>query len=156
MKSVLFLMLNLAFVTPVIAGGKIEYRLEAITGGFPFKWSSQVDGGAADKPKMLESDPFVTGDDFNSFQIKKLKSPPSKPNTYEIELVHNELGRKKFRSIANKNRERSYCVLIGTEIFQCYSFPPEMKGLWEKSSSIYGPFSKDQAEKLVGSMKSKH
>jgi preprotein translocase subunit SecD len=138
-----------AFATKAM---KLEYRLVAKSGGQEFKWSRQVAGGQNAKPKFLDSQPFFSNADFSSFVIKAAKSPPNALNTYEVELRHSTNGRKKFAEIANQDRDRTYCVVIGNEIYQCLTFTPEVKGLWDQSTPIYGPFSKDQAQKLVNEL----
>jgi hypothetical protein len=82
-----------------------------------------------------------------------MKSPPNKPDTFEIELVHSDDGIKKYTAVANKDRERSFCVVIGGEIYQCSGFTPKVKGLWNKSAKIHGPFTREKADHLVTVLK---
>lgn len=131
---------------------KIEYRLEAKIGGEKFEWANQVSKKSSAKPKNLESEAFLSNLDFSSFKIKPIKNSPNKFNSFEVELIHSENGRKKYADVANKDRERIYCVVIGIEIYQCSGFTPAVKDLWDKSTSVYGPFSKDQAEKLISAL----
>ena len=121
--------------------------LRAKEGGNKFQWSRMIGGSKiSEKIELLEAEPFLTNSDFKIAKIKKLKSPPSDPNSFEVEILYSDAGKKKYVSIANKDRSRGYCFLFENEVFQCNAFPPEMKGLWDKSFSIYGPFNKLQSE----------
>jgi preprotein translocase subunit SecD len=144
MKSVNFIIASFIFAlssASVAQPSGVECRLEAKKDGLEFKWG---DG----KVVKLESSAFMSGSDF----IKAIARDPKDPNSpgkYEIDLLHSESGKKKFRDVANQDRARGYCIVFESTILQCYDFPPEVKGLYEKGSSIYGPFSKAEAEKLA-------
>jgi hypothetical protein len=127
----------------------VHIYLRAKQGGNNFKWSKLV-GGAIESKKIetLETEPFLTNADFKEVKIVELKSPPSLPNSFEIELFFSEAGKNKYTAIANKDRDREYCLLFENEVYQCSAFPPASKGLWDKSFSIYGPFTKTKAEEL--------
>lgn len=131
---------------------RVEYRLETKSGGQKFEWSHEVAGGANAAARNLEGEAFMSNADFVSFGVKSLQSSSSKSNVFEVELVHSEKGRKKFASVANKGRERGYCVIIGNEIYQCLGFAPITKSLWDKSTSVYGPFSEEQANRLKAAL----
>jgi len=153
MLKISVVIFSVVFGSPVFAAALVEYRLEAKSGGHDFRWSSQVAGGAEAHTKKLEDKAFLSNTDLSNFKIRKLKSPPNEPDTYEVELVHTEQGRAKYDAIANKDRNRVYCVMIDNKIYQCLSFTPVGKELWDKSTSIHAPFSRQQAETLVASLR---
>ena len=151
MKTTLFaFLLILASSRASASSPSIEYRLKAVKDGTSFKWSRQIlRKDAPAKTEILEKTPFLSNRDIRSAEVRSLKSPPSDPNRYEVELLHTIEGIKKFDAVANNDRDREFCLIVGEEIYQCSSFPPEQKGLWDKSTKIYGPFLKENAEKLV-------
>ena len=147
--SFFFLTLSLNFNATVDAA-PVGIHLRAKESGNKFKWSKLVGGSIlSEKVEVLEAQPVLTNSDFKIAKIKKLKSPPNDPNNFEIELLYSDFGKKRFISIANKDRNRGYYFLFENEVFQCQAFPPEMKGLWDKSFSLHGPFNELKARDLV-------
>lgn len=129
------------FSSVSFAASTLEYRLETKEGGVAFKTN---DGTTL----KLESSAFLSGRDFVKAVVRDPKNPNS-PGKFDVDLLHSESGKKKFREVANRDRERSYCVVFESVIWQCYGFPPEVKGLYENGSSISAPLSKLQAKKLA-------
>ena len=123
----------------------LEYRFKA-QDGVAFKWR---DG----KVEKLERQPFMVASDFgNVIPIKSTN--PKAPGAFEIDLVHNKPGKEKYRATAKADLPREYCVVFKDTVLQCYALAPKLAGLYEQGGTIYGPFSKAEAEGLAREIKS--
>ena len=128
------------------AGGPtLEYRFKA-PDGVEFKWR---DG----RVEKLDRQPFMVASDFgNAIPIKSTN--PNAPGTFEIDLVHNKPGKEKYRATAKTDFAREYCAVFKDTVLQCYALAPKLAGLYEQGGTIYGPFSKAEAEGLARDIKS--
>jgi hypothetical protein len=132
-------------VGAVAAEPGLEYRFKA-RDGVEFKWR---DG----KVETLDRQPFMVASDFgNAIPIKSTN--PNAPGTFEIDLVHNKPGKEKYRASAKADLPREYCVVFKDTVLQCYALGPKLAGLYEQGGTIYGPFSKAEAEGLARDIKS--
>jgi hypothetical protein len=131
----------LAFAgTASAADTRLEYRFKA-KDGVDFKWR---DG----KVEKLEAQPFMATSDFgNAIAIKSTN--PNAPGAFEIDLVHNRPGKQKYRARAKTEAAREYCVLFNDVVMQCYALAPRLATLYEGGGTIYGPFSKTEAQELA-------
>ena len=122
------------------AGPGIEYRFK-VPDGLEFKWR---DG----KVERLEGQPFMITSDFaNAMAIKSTN--PNAPASFEIDIVHNEVGTRKYRAITKFAPPREYCVLFQKVVLQCYAIIPRLASLYEQGGTIYGPFSRSEAIDLT-------
>ena len=122
------------------AGPGLEYRFKA-QDGVEFKWR---DG----KVEKLDRQPFMVASDFgNAIPIKSTN--PNAPGAFEIDIVHNKPGKAKYRATAKADLPREYCVVFKDTVLQCYALAPKLAGLFEQGGTIYGPFSKAEAEGLA-------
>ena len=129
----------------VAAGPGLEYRFKA-QDGVEFKWR---DG----KVEKLDRQPFIVTSDFvNAIPIKS--TAPNSPGSFEVDIVHNKPGKAKYRATAEVDPPRDYCVVFRDTVLQCYELAPKFAGLYEQGSTIYGPFSKAQAEGLAREIRS--
>jgi hypothetical protein len=119
----------------------LQYRLMNDKNGEEFKWTSG-------KIERLEVLPFMAKTDFGHARAQTSKNP-NFPGKFEVFLPHSENGKMKYRSIANADRKRSYCIVFKSKILMCSGFPPPQKGLYDEGSRIGGNYSKDEAEKLA-------
>jgi hypothetical protein len=118
----------------------LEYRFKA-RDGLEFKWR---DG----KGETLDRQPFMVAADFgNAIAIKSTN--PKLPGGFEIDLVHNTAGKQKYRATTNADRGEEYCVVFNEIVLQCYALPPKVAALYERGCTIYGPFSKGEADDLT-------
>src|SRR5262245_45435148 len=118
----------------------LEYRFKALD-GVEFKWR---DG----KVEKLERQPFMVAGDFgNAMAIKSTN--PNSPGSFEIDIVHNKPGKQKYRATAKSDQAREYCVVFNEVVLQCYALAPKIAALYEQGGTIYGPFSKTEAEDLT-------
>jgi hypothetical protein len=123
----------------------LEYRFKA-QDGVEFK---SRDG----KVEKLERQPFMATSDFvNAVAIKSTN--PNAPGSFEIDLVHNKPGKQKYRATAKTDQTRDYCVVFNDVVLQCYALAPKLTALYEHGGTIYGPFSKAEAEDLARQIKS--
>jgi hypothetical protein len=129
-----------------LAGGasaadvRLEYRFKA-PDGVEFKWR---DG----KVEKLDRQPFMVTSDFgNAIAIKSTN--PKAPDAFEIDLVHNKPGKQKYRARAKAEQPREYCALFNDVVLQCYALAPRLATLYEGGGTIYGPFSKTEAQELA-------
>ena len=76
------------------------------------------------------------------------------PGAFEIDLVHNKPGTEKYRATAKTVSTREYCVVFKNTVLQCYALAPKLAGVYEQGGTIYGPFSKAEAEGLARDIKS--
>ena len=131
----------LALTSAAAASGPgLEYRFKAPDGA-EFKWR---DG----KVEKLERQPFMMTTDFgNAIAIKSTN--PNAPGAFEIDLVHNKPGKQKYRATAKTVPPREYCAVFNEVVLQCYALAPKLAGLYEHGGTVYGPFSKAEAEDLV-------
>jgi hypothetical protein len=124
------------------AGPGLEYRFKA-QDGVEFKWR---DG----KVEKLERQPFMVASDFgNAMAIRS----PSSPGSFEIDIVHNKPGKQKYRATAKVDLAREYCAVFKEVVLQCYALAPRLAALYEQGGTIYGPFSKMEAEDLARQIK---
>jgi hypothetical protein len=118
----------------------LEYRFKALDGA-EFKWR---DG----KVERLERRPFMIASDFgNAIAIKSTN--PSTRGSFEIDIVHNKPGKQKYRATAKVDQAREYCVVFKDVVLQCYALAPKVAAFYEQGGTIYGPFSKTEAEDLA-------
>ena len=118
----------------------LEYRFKAAD-GTEFKWR---DG----KVEKLDRLPFMVTSDFgNAVAIKSTNR--NNPGAFEIDLVHNKPGKQKYRALAKVDQNRDYCVVFNETVLQCYTVAPKLAALYEHGGTIYGPFSKAEAEDLA-------
>jgi hypothetical protein len=130
--------------TAVAAEPGLEYRFKS-QDGVEFKWR---DG----KVERLDPQPFMVAADFgNAIPIKSTN--PNVPGAFEIDLVHNKPGKQKYRATAKADLAREYCVVFKDTVLQCYALAPKLAGLYEQGGTIYGPFSKTEAEGLAREIK---
>jgi hypothetical protein len=130
--------------TAVAAEPGLEYRFRS-QDGVEFKWR---DG----KVEKLDSQPFMVAADFgNAIPIKSTN--PNVPGAFEIDLVHNKPGKEKYRATAKADLAREYCVVFKDAVLQCFALAPKLAGLYEQGGTIYGPFSKAEAEGLAREIK---
>jgi len=124
----------------VAANPGLEYRFKAAD-GVEFKWR---DG----KVERLEREPFMVASHFgNAIAIKSTN--PNSPGSFEIDIVHNKPGKQKYRGAAKSDQTREYCVVFNEVVLQCYALAPRIAALYEQGGTIYGPFSKTEAEDLT-------
>jgi len=122
------------------AGPGLEYRLKA-PDGVEFKWR---DG----KVERLASQPFMITSDFaNAIAMKSTN--PRAPESFEVDIVHNQLGTRKYRAITKFGQPREYCILFNKVVLQCYAVIPRLASLYEQGGTIYGPFSRSEATNLT-------
>ena len=122
------------------ASPSLEYRFKVLD-GVDFKWR---DG----KVEKLEREPFMVAGDFgNAIAIKTTNS--NSPGSFEIDIVHNKLGKQKYRAAATMDQTREYCAVFMEIVLQCYAVAPKIATLYEQGGTIYGPFSKTEAEALT-------
>jgi hypothetical protein len=144
---VIFLVASLMLQTPVrsASAGVLEYRLEISAPeqgpGQTFKWRNEP------KQVELERRPFMTAADFQLAKV--IPAGRVAPGRYGIELIHSAAGVKKYRRVADRDRERQFSILVDGQIVQSYAFPPPQKGLYERGNTIYGPFTKSDATALA-------
>jgi hypothetical protein len=118
----------------------LEYRFKALD-GVDFKWRNG-------KVEKLEREPFMVAADFgNAIAIKSTN--PNSPGSFEIDIVHNKPGKQKYRASAKMDHTREYCVVFKEIVLQCYAVAPKIAALYEQGGTIYGPFSKTEAEDLT-------
>jgi hypothetical protein len=130
--------------TAAAAEPGLEYRFKAQDGA-EFRWR---DG----KVEKLDRQPFMVASDFgNAIPIKSTN--PNAPGAFEIDLVHNKPGKQKYRATAKIDLSREYCVVFKDTVLQCYALAPKLAGLYEQGGTIYGPFSKAEAEGLARDIK---
>ena len=131
----------LALANAASAGGPtLEYRFKA-PDGVEFKWR---DG----RVEKLDRQPFMVTSDFgNAIAIKSTNT--GAPGSFEIDLVHNKPGKQKYRASAKVDQNRDYCVVFNETVLQCYTVAPKLAALYERGGTIYGPFSKAEAEDLA-------
>ncbi|MBI1875081.1 MAG: hypothetical protein HYS05_14495 [Acidobacteria bacterium] len=122
----------------------LEYRLEVSPGQGPSETFQWRDGS---KSLELELHPFLTTSDFQTAKV--VSAGLNTPGRYSVELIHTKSGAKKYREVADKDRERQFSILVDGKIVQSYSFPPEQKGVHDRGNTIYGPFTKAEAVTLV-------
>jgi hypothetical protein len=126
------------------AGPGLEYRFKAQDGA-EFKWR---DG----KVEKLERQPFMVASDFgNAIAIKSTNR--NSPDSFEIDIVHNKPGKQKYRATAKVDLTREYCVVFKEIVLQCYALAPKLAALYEQGGTIYGPFSKTEADDLARQIK---
>jgi hypothetical protein len=123
----------------------LEYRLN-VKDGRPFQWANDS------KEELLSPLPFMTSADFASAVAKK-SSNPNTPGDWEVELTHTAVGRTKFRAVADSDRNREYCLLFRSMIWQCAAFPPPMKGVYDRGATITHSFSRADAEKMAAEIR---
>jgi len=130
--------------TAVAAEPGLEYRFKS-QDGVEFKWR---DG----KLEKLDRQPFMVAADFgNAIPIKSTNR--NVPGAFEIDLVHNRPGKEKYRATAKADLAREDCVVFKDTVLQCYALAPKPAGLYEQGGTIYGPFSKAEAEGLAREIK---
>jgi hypothetical protein len=118
----------------------LEYRFKSLD-GVEFKWR---DG----KVEKLERQPFMVTSDFgNAIAIKSTN--PNARGSFEIDIVHNKPGKQKYRATAKVDQTREYCVVFNEVVLQCHALAPKLAALYEQGGTIYGPFSKTEAEDLA-------
>lgn len=122
------------------AGPCIEYRFK-VPDGVAFKWR---DG----KVERLASQPFMITSDFAHAMAMK-STNPNAPASFEIDIVHNELGTRKYRAITKFNSPREYCMVFNKVVLQGYAIIPRFASLYEQGGTIYGPFSRSEAMDLT-------
>ncbi len=122
----------------------LEYRLEASSGHGPSETFHWRDGS---KSLELELHPFLTTSDFQAAKV--VSAGLNTPGRYSVELIHTKSGAKKYREVADQDREREFAILVDGKIVQSYAFPPEQKGVYDRGTTIYGPFIKAEAAALV-------
>jgi hypothetical protein len=131
--------------TAAAAEPGLEYRFKS-QDGVEFKWR---DG----RVEKLDRQPFMVAADFgNAIPIKSTN--PNVPGAFEIDLVHNKPGKQKYRATAKADFAREYCVVFKDTVLQCYALAPKLAGLYAQGGTIYGPFSKAEAEGLARDIKS--
>jgi hypothetical protein len=118
----------------------LEYRFKALD-GVEFKWR---DG----KVEKLERQPFMVATDFGNAMAIKSTNPNAR-DSFEIDIVHNKPGKQKYRANAKIDHTREYCVVFKEIVLQCYAVAPKIAALYEQGGTIYGPFSKTEAEDLT-------
>jgi hypothetical protein len=117
----------------------LEYRLEKKI-GTPLDFA---DGST----KFFHQLPFMTGKDFAKAVVVKSRNPNT-PGTFDVEVLHNAIGKVKFRAVADADRERSYCVVFRAVVRGCAGFAPPMKDIYDRGSTLYG-MTDSAAEKLA-------
>ncbi len=134
------------FATAALTGSAVaaepglEYRFK-VQDGVEFKWRNG-------KVEKLDRQPFMVASDFgNAIPIKSTNAKT--PGSFEVDIVHNKPGKEKFRATAETDPPREYCVVFKNTVLQCYALAPKFAGLYEQGGTIYGPFSKAEAEGLV-------
>ena len=143
---VAFLLAISAIQTAQAEDGGIEYRLE-VKDGVPFHTHEG-------KEFLLAPLPFMTGADVVRVDVLKSKSPDlAAEGIHDVELVHSPVGKAKFRAVADADRTREFCILFHEEIVQCYAFPPVGRDIYDRATSIYGKFSKADAEKFAADIR---
>jgi hypothetical protein len=123
----------------------LEYRLN-VKDGRPFRWANDS------KEELLSRLPFMTSADFASAVARK-STNPNTPGDWEVELTHTAVGRAKFRAVADSDRNREYCLLFRSMIWQCAAFPPPMKGVYDRGATITHSFSRAAAEKMAAEIR---
>jgi hypothetical protein len=116
----------------------LEYRLEKKI-GMPLDFA---DGTT----KFFHELPFMTGKDFARAMAVKSRNPNT-PGTFDVEVLHNAIGKLKFRAVADADRERSYCVVFRV-VRGCAGFAPPMKDIYDRGSTLYG-MTQSATEKLA-------
>jgi hypothetical protein len=137
MKSLL-----ISLIYSSVSYADVGYHLKTKVDGVQFNWSK------GKSVESLEATPFIKKVDISKAALEKTKAK-ALGEVYDIKLINSDHGRKIFRTIANKDRSREFCILYKKKVLQCYSFPPRVKGLYDSSTTIYGGFSRQQAEDLV-------
>ena len=113
----------------------------AASPGLEFKWG---DG----KSETLERQPFMVASDFgNAIAIKSTN--PNARGAFEIDLVYNKPGKQKYRATAKADQTLEYCAIFNDVVLQCYTLTPDVIPLYSHGGTIYGPFSKTEAEVLT-------
>lgn len=121
---------------PADASG-LEYRFKAPDG---VEYRSRA--GATEK---LENQPFMSGPDFsNAIEIKS-----NTRSTFEIDIVHNQKGKQKYRANVESGEPREYRILFNETVLQCNVLETEFPALYAKGGTIYGPFTKPEAVDLT-------
>jgi hypothetical protein len=116
----------------------LEYRFKALDGA-NFKWREG-------KVEKLEREPFMIAADFgNAIAIEN----PNSSGSFEIDIVHNKPGKQKYRASAKLDHPSEYCVVFKEIVLQCYAVAPKIAALYEQGGTIYGPFSKSEAEDIT-------
>ena len=123
----------------------LEYRLN-VKDGRPFQWANDS------KEELLSPLPFMTSADFASAVVKK-SANPNTPDDWEVELTHTAVGRTKFRAVADSDRNREYCLLFRSMIWQCAAFPPGVKGVYDRGATITHSFSRADAKKMAAKIR---
>ena len=67
----------------------------------------------------------------------------------KMDLVHNKPGKQKYRATANADQTLEYCAIFNDVVLQCYTLTPDVIPLYWRGGTIYGPFSKTEAEVLT-------
>ena len=81
----------------------------------------------------------------NSDQIDE----PNARGAFEIDLVYNKPGKQKYRATAKADQTLEYCAIFNDVVLQCYTLTPDVIPLYSRGGTIYGPFSKTEAEVLT-------
>lgn len=106
----------------------IEVRLVAKSGGFPF---SYADGTTF----QLERWAVLRTSDFSKTRARPTRNA-NYPGLYEVEVDHTERARASFVAVGERDRDRSYCVLIGSTIDHCAAFPPSQKAIYDRGQIL--------------------
>ena len=85
----------------------------------------------------------------NSNQIDK----PEVRGAFQIDLVYNKPGKQKYRATAKADQTLEYCAQFNDVVLQCYTLTPDVIPLYSRGGTIYGPFSKTEAEVLTHQMR---
>ncbi|MBI5848679.1 MAG: hypothetical protein HZB31_12180 [Nitrospirae bacterium] len=122
----------------------VEYRLESMHGQEPSKTFQWRDGSRSVK---TETQPFMAISDFRV--ARTVPTGRNSPGNYSVELIHTKSGAKKFREVADRDRQRQFSILVDSRIVQSYAFPPAQKKVYDRGTTLYGPFTKTEAASLA-------
>ena len=90
---------------------------------------------------------MVASDFGNAIAIKSTN--PNARGAFEIDLV----SKQKYRATAKADQTLEYCAIFNDVVLQCYTLTPDVIPLYSRGGTIYGPFSKTEAEVLTHQIK---
>jgi len=140
LRSLLALCLGAWTSYALAATPLVEYRLEALPGeaSAVFQWS---DGSVE---RRLRTEAFLTIADIESAMAV------ASGDAHVVKLAHTAAGAQRYLAVANRDRNRSYCVVLDAAVVQCSGFPPEQQGVYIEGETLHGEFTATRAKALVG------
>jgi hypothetical protein len=97
--------------------------------------------------------PFMTAKDFAREVIVRKSKNPNTPDDWEIVLSYTDVGRAKFRAVADADRTREFCLIFQEKLYHCEAFPPVQKGLYDKGIVLSDRYRREKAEKIAGNFR---